>query len=124
MSHRVLVVDDDKNMCSWIEEGLGRRKFKTTSRNSAEEAFALLATEDFDVVVTDINMPKLKGTELCERIILNHPDIPVVLITGIRKLRDGDRRDPRGRVRLPDQALQDRRAGHHARARRATARAP
>jgi len=81
MSYRVLVVDDDKNMCSWIEEGLGRRKFATTSRGSAEEAFALLATEDFDVVVTDINMPKLKGTELCERIIVNHPDLPVVLIT-------------------------------------------
>jgi two-component system response regulator HydG len=81
MSYRVLVVDDDKNMCSWIEEGLGRRKFKTTSRGSAEEAFALLATEEFDVVVTDINMPRLKGTELCERIILNHPEVPVVLIT-------------------------------------------
>ena len=77
----VLVVDDDQSMCQMLEEALGRRGFPTVARTSADEAFGLLAAEDFDVIVTDVNMRGMNGIELCERIAANRPDVPVVVLT-------------------------------------------
>jgi two-component system, NtrC family, response regulator AtoC len=78
---RVLLVDDDREMCDMLEGALGRRGFSVTSRRAAGEAFSLLADEDFDVVITDLQMKGMNGLELCERISQNRPDIPVVVMT-------------------------------------------
>jgi two-component system response regulator HydG len=86
MSGRVLVVDDDRDMCDFIAAGLGRRGFAVQWRTSADEAFALMQTEDFDVVISDLNLRGMSGIELCERIAANRPDIPVVVVTGFGSL--------------------------------------
>ena len=79
---RVLVVDDEPAMCEVLVEELGRRGYEATSRTSADEAFAQLIGEDeFDVVVTDLNMRGMTGIELCERVVTNRPDIPVIVVT-------------------------------------------
>jgi two-component system response regulator HydG len=49
---------------------------------SAAAAVDLLAAEDFDVVVTDVNMRGLDGIELCKHVVANRPDVPVIVITG------------------------------------------
>jgi two-component system response regulator HydG len=86
VSVRVLVVDDDQAMCEFIASGLGKRGFETVWRTRADEAFGLLQTEDFDVVVSDLNMKGMNGLELCERIVANRADIPVVVITAFGSL--------------------------------------
>jgi two-component system response regulator AtoC len=86
MKGRILVVDDDRNMCELLESGLGRRGFEVVSRLSADEASEQLSAEDFDVVVTDLNMRGMNGVELCERIAGNRPDLPVVVITAFGSL--------------------------------------
>jgi two-component system response regulator HydG len=78
---RVLVVDDDRDMCRLLESALGKRGFQVVSRMSAAEGFDLLSSDDFDVVVTDLNMKGMNGLELCERTVANRPDVPVVVIT-------------------------------------------
>ena len=81
MSGRILIVDDDAAMCEMLALALRKRDFDITTRTDAAGAFALLATDDFDVVVTDLNMKGMSGLELCERIVANRPDVPVVVIT-------------------------------------------
>ncbi|WNG20831.1 sigma-54-dependent transcriptional regulator [Cystobacter fuscus] len=83
---RVLVVEDEREMRALLEKGLGRRGFVPTARGSADEAFALLESEDFDTVLTDLRMPGMDGIALCERIALNRPDIPVVVVTAFGSL--------------------------------------
>jgi DNA-binding NtrC family response regulator len=78
---RVLVVDDEPEMCDLLVSGLGRRGFQVSARTTADDALALLADEEFDVVVTDLQMKGKSGLELCERISLNRPDVPVVVMT-------------------------------------------
>jgi two-component system response regulator AtoC len=78
---RVLVVDDDAEMCSLVETGLKKRGWEVLSRNSGDAALELLAAEDVDVVATDLNMRGMNGLELCERVVANRPDIPVVVLT-------------------------------------------
>ena len=82
MSQRVLVVDDEPSMCELLDARLRRRGFTVTTQTDAGAALEALAAEPFDVVVTDLNMAVLDGIELCARIVENHPDVPVIVLTG------------------------------------------
>jgi DNA-binding NtrC family response regulator len=86
MPGRVLVVEDEREMRAMLEKGLTRRGFTPVALPSADEALARLAAEDFDVVLTDLRMPGMDGLALCERIVLNRPDIPVVVVTAFGSL--------------------------------------
>jgi two-component system response regulator HydG len=81
VDRQVLVVDDDPDMRALLEAGLREIGFATRVTGSGDEALAALATGDFDVVVTDLQMPGLSGLELCERIVGARPDVPVVVVT-------------------------------------------
>ncbi|HZU97993.1 MAG TPA: sigma-54 dependent transcriptional regulator, partial [Planctomycetota bacterium] len=86
MPHRILIVDDDASMGDWLKASLDRRGFDVTFETSAERALAALRERDFEALVTDLNMPGLDGTQLCERCVLNHPDVPVIVITAFGSL--------------------------------------
>ncbi|QDE66379.1 sigma-54-dependent transcriptional regulator [Myxococcus xanthus] len=86
MPGRVLVVEDEREMRAMLEKGLTRRGFTPVALPSADEALVRLAAEDFDVVLTDLRMPGMDGLALCERIALNRPDIPVVVVTAFGSL--------------------------------------
>jgi two-component system response regulator HydG len=81
MSSRVLIIDDELSVCELLTANLRRKGFQTTFRTSAEEALEVLGAEEIDVVVTDMNMRGMTGLALCERIVENHPDVPVIVIT-------------------------------------------
>jgi two-component system response regulator HydG len=81
MNGRVLIIDDDQSMCELIDESLSHKGFETEWRTSADEGFRLLDGQEFDAVLTDLNMRDMNGLELCERIVSSRPDIPVVVVT-------------------------------------------
>ena len=83
---RILVVEDEREMRALLEKGLARRGFIPTVLGRADEAFPLLEAEDFDTVLTDLRMPGMDGLALCERVALNRPDIPVVVVTAFGTL--------------------------------------
>ncbi|MEO8875075.1 MAG: response regulator, partial [Polyangiaceae bacterium] len=86
MSADVLLVDDDQPLCETLEIGLRKRGHRVAWRTHAAEALKLLDEQTFDVVVSDLNMREMGGLELCERVALNRPDIPVILLTGFGSL--------------------------------------
>ena len=81
MKGRSLIVDDDQSMCELLGVGLKKRDFDPVCVTSASAAFDLLASQDFDVVVTDVNMKGVSGIELCRHVVANRPDVPVIVIT-------------------------------------------
>ncbi len=86
MPARILIVDDEQSMCDLLEADLGCRGLDTTCFTSAELAFAAVQQQPFDVVLTDLKMPGVDGIQLCERIVANRPDIPVVVMTAFGSL--------------------------------------
>ena len=86
MRRRILIVDDDRAMCELIDADMTRRGFDVTWHTSAKEGFASLRRESFDAVLTDLNMPQMNGIELCERIVADQPDVPVIVITAFGSL--------------------------------------
>jgi two-component system response regulator HydG len=86
MTGRVLVVDDEQSMCEMLEAVLQKRGFTVQWTTDATEIPALLETTAADVVLTDLHMRGMNGLELCERIVANRPDVPVVVITAFGNL--------------------------------------
>ncbi len=82
MTTRILVVEDDPALRNVLADDLSRRGHEVRGLASADEAFDVLASADFDVVVTDLNMRGMNGIELCDRIVANRPDVPVIVVTG------------------------------------------
>jgi two-component system response regulator HydG len=76
-----LIVDDDQTTCEFLAATLGRQHH-VTWETSGQAALERALNEDFDVILTDLNMTDINGLDLCERIIDLRPDIPVILVTG------------------------------------------
>jgi len=83
---RVLFVDDDRAMCETLALELSAHGLEVVWRTRAKEALELLLREDFDVVVTDLNMPEVSGIDLCHRVAENRRDVPVIVVTAFGSL--------------------------------------
>jgi CheY-like chemotaxis protein len=83
---RLLVVDDEQVIARVVSEQLRRLGYVVTSVNDPEEALELVAEdpEDFDLLLTDLQMPRMDGVELAARVARLRPQLPVVLSTGNR----------------------------------------
>ena len=79
---KVLVVDDEPQTCSVISHRLAARGFGGRATSDAQEAKALLAGRQFDVVIADIAMPVVRGLELLAYAKRHAPRCKVILITG------------------------------------------
>lgn len=78
----ILIVDDDDVIRDTLYELLSAT-YACQTAGTAESALAQLASAHFDVVLTDISMPGLTGSELLRRVLRLYPDTPVIIISGI-----------------------------------------
>ena len=86
-NERILLIDDEEQIIALerrILEGLG---YKVTSKTDSEEALEVFADQpdQFDLVVTDMTMPKMTGDRLARRLMDINPQIPVILCTGFNE---------------------------------------
>jgi len=81
-SYRVLVVDDEEEFVSALVERLQLRAIDAEGVTKGDEALALLARKDFDIVLLDVMMPGLGGMEVIKRIKSDHPGTAVILLSG------------------------------------------
>jgi EAL domain-containing protein (putative c-di-GMP-specific phosphodiesterase class I) len=79
---RVLVVDDDETLVRSYARTLSADGYDVEVRFDGEAAVNAVRSNPFDVILSDIDMPRLSGLALLERIRAHDLDIPVVLITG------------------------------------------
>jgi diguanylate cyclase (GGDEF)-like protein len=80
---RILAVDDQLYFRVFLEDLLRESGFEVETANGGQEALALLETMSFDVVLTDLVMPGMDGSELVQRIKENWPAQEVVVVTSV-----------------------------------------
>jgi CheY-like chemotaxis protein len=79
---KVLVIDDDPVIGKSIDRVLSSKGWAVVTAADGPEALTKIATEDYDMVFTDIKMPGMDGVEVARRIKASRPWLPVVIITG------------------------------------------
>ena len=107
----ILVVDDDAEMRELVHDVLKGRGHQVTMAGSGQEALKRLTEQDHAVVLTDLRMKGMSGTELLVEIRRLYPDIGVILMTALRVGRHRGRSDEAGRQRLLDQTGEQRGVG-------------
>jgi CheY-like chemotaxis protein len=78
---KVLLVDDDPDVAWGLGRCLARAHFSITTCADGAEAIALLSSRDFQVVVTDISLPRISGLAVADWIRRNRPHIKVIIMT-------------------------------------------
>jgi two-component system response regulator FlrC len=78
---RVLVVDDEEGIRSFLAEALEMDGHAVTPAEDGEAALQCLSRRGFDVLLTDLSMPRLDGMQLLRRVREQHPDLEVIVLT-------------------------------------------
>ena len=86
-NERILLIDDEKQIIDIQQQILERLGYKVTPKTDSEEALEEFAAlpEKYDLVITDMTMPKMTGDQLARKLMDIKPDIPVILCTGFNE---------------------------------------
>ncbi len=80
---RVLIVDDEEDLCQYLKLMISKKaNYEVDIATDGAAAFEKIKGERFNLVISDINMPKMNGIELLNNIKNYDPDIEVIMLTG------------------------------------------
>ncbi len=85
---RILVVDDDDGICVSLKEILEIAGCKVQTAHDGLEALALIETEQFDLMLSDVVMPNMDGHQLYLRVQEQYPTLPVLMMTAFHYDKD------------------------------------
>ncbi|MGO9612240.1 MAG: sigma-54-dependent transcriptional regulator [Dissulfurispiraceae bacterium] len=98
MKPKILIVDDEPDICKALEFLLKRQDYDVSSVNSGEDAIERLKKESFDVVLTDLKMGKVDGITVLDRARELCPETPVIMMTAFASLESAIEAIRRGAV--------------------------
>lgn len=81
-SKKVLVVDDEKNIRYILSDFLSSKGFEVSLAKDGQESLDQLENESFDLVITDIHMPRLDGIEMLKRMEKANRKEKIIIMTG------------------------------------------
>ncbi|HEY5946249.1 MAG TPA: response regulator [Kofleriaceae bacterium] len=90
MAARVLVVDDERDVCRLLTFSLEQAGFEVTSANTGAEALLSIGRKPPAVIVLDVGLPDLSGVELCRRLRADTEsgDVGIVMLTALGSRED------------------------------------
>jgi CheY-like chemotaxis protein len=83
-SERIMVIDDEEPIVRLLQRILAEFGYQVSAFINCEEAMIAFNKEPlaFDLIITDMNMPKVVGTDLAKTFLEIRPDLPIILCTG------------------------------------------
>lgn len=82
MSQRILVVDDEAEICKILDKFLAKKGFQVMTAASGEEALASFSKERPDLVILDKKMPGIGGQAVLKEFKRQASGVPVIMLTG------------------------------------------
>ncbi|WP_295840518.1 response regulator transcription factor [uncultured Apibacter sp.] len=84
----ILLVEDDLRVSELIKKGLTEQGFTLTLAYDGLSGKKLLASKEFDLLITDIIIPNINGIELCKDIKTIKPELPIIMLTALGTMDD------------------------------------
>lgn len=85
---RVLLVEDEKKMASFIQRGLKEEGYAVDVAFDGEVAWDYVESNDYDLMILDVMLPKINGLDLCQKIRDTNNQTPVLMLTAKDSLED------------------------------------
>ncbi len=79
---RILVVDDEPNICNLLRELLGRQDYQIETCLNGQDALAKVQAGRYDMIISDLKMPGISGIDLIKSVKAVSPSTAAVLVTG------------------------------------------
>lgn len=80
---KILIVEDDQRVAELIQRGLEEQEFVTTLAYDGLSGKKLVDQNTYDLIITDIILPKMDGLDLCKHIRETKPEIPIIMLTAL-----------------------------------------
>lgn len=80
---KILIIEDDQRVANLIKRGLEEEDLAVTVAYDGLSGKKLSLQGDFDLIITDIILPKIDGIDLCKLIRQTMPDIPIIMLTAL-----------------------------------------
>lgn len=77
---RILIIDDDTELCELLQEYLSSEKFDVDSIHSGAKGLEKVRSESFDLIILDVMLPEMNGLEVLKH-IRNFSRVPVIMLT-------------------------------------------
>lgn len=87
MSGRILVIDDDKDMCLVLSKFLTKNDYEVDAAHTGEAGLKLLRDNEYILILCDYRLPDITGVEALQKIKVLSPMVPVIIITGYSDVR-------------------------------------
>ena len=85
---RILLVEDEKKMASFIQRGLREEGYAVDVAGDGEQGLEYVHTNDYDVIILDLMIPKISGMDLCGKIRQEGVTTPVLMLTARDSVED------------------------------------
>lgn len=80
---KILIIEDDSRVAELIQRGLREQGFETTLAYDGLSGKKLADQNTYDLIITDIILPKMDGLDLCKHIRQTQPDTPIIMLTAL-----------------------------------------
>ncbi|AWG27347.1 DNA-binding response regulator [Flavobacterium kingsejongi] len=80
---KILVIEDDQRVAELIQRGLEEQGFELSLAYDGLSGKKLALNNDYDLVITDVILPKLDGLDLCKEIRKTKPELPILMLTAL-----------------------------------------
>lgn len=85
---RILVIEDEEKIAGFIKRGLKEEGYSAVTAANGEEGYALAATDNYDLIILDLMIPKMDGLSLCRRLRSENITTPILMLTAKYAVKD------------------------------------
>ncbi len=85
---KILIIEDDARLAENLAKGLSEKDFETQTAFDGEIGLRFALSGKFDLILLDVNMPKMNGYEVCSKIREKDSQIPIIMLTALGETDD------------------------------------
>ncbi len=85
---RILVIEDEKMIANFIKRGLKEEGYAVDTADDGEQGYFMATTQDYDLIVLDLMLPKIDGLTLCRRLRVEKVPSSILMLTAKDSVKD------------------------------------